>query len=264
MRRTVAGVLTAALLALGLSACSPGPVDPTADCTSPGSSPPGEPGSTEALLTVGNATGTSLMTMVLYADGWVLTLDGEDSSAVAALRPALMAPAPPAARQWQAAYLGTCQLEAVTELAAEELAADQDLGDVPITDQADTVVTYYGDDGPTTASAYGLGHEDGGDLSRSDEAGREVLKGIIAALDEAPEDGEPLGVETVQLITNGRVDLPADWPGPPLTEIIDDDENCGALTGPEATEVFEYVAESGDDIEALRLEVMPPGLPTCT
>lgn len=258
-------MLTGVLFALALTACSPGPVDPTADCTDEGSPPPGEPGSAEVLLTVGNATGTSLLTTVLYADGWVLTLDGEDGSAVMALGLPMMAPSPPAARQWQPGYLGACQLEAVTELAADELTPDSDLGDPTITDQATTVVTYYGGETPATTSAYALGQEDdAGGLSRADEAGREVLKGIIGALYDAPSAGELLEVETVQLISNGDVDLPADWPGPPLADVIAAGEDCGELTGQEARDVFEYVADGGEDIDALRLEVMPPGLPTCS
>ncbi|WP_147915522.1 hypothetical protein [Ruania zhangjianzhongii] len=263
MRRSAAAVLTGALLALGLSACSPGPVDPTADCSDNGSPPPGEPGSAEVLLTAGNATGTSLLTTVLYADGWVLTLAGEEESGLNALAPPMMAPTPPAARQWQPAYLGSCQLEAVAGLAAEELDEDQRLGSPQITDRASTIVTYYGGDRPTTATAYALGQEEGSDLSRSDEAGREVLKGVIAALDEAPAEGDLLAVETVQVIISGpEADLPTDWPGPSRADMIPAGERCGELTGQDARDVFDYVA--GDDIDALRLEVMPPGLPTCT
>ncbi|HIZ36848.1 MAG TPA: hypothetical protein H9815_13825 [Candidatus Ruania gallistercoris] len=260
MRRAAAAVLTGAMLALG--ACSPEAEDPTADCTDQGSPPPGEPGAAEVLLTVGNDDGSSQLTAVLYADGWVLTLDGEDMSAVTALQPPMMAPTPPEARQWQPAYLGSCQLEEVTGLAAEELDQDQDLGDPQITDQASTIVTYYGGEQPATTRAYALGR-DGAGLSSSDQAGREVLQGIITALAEAPSDGDLLEVETVQLISNGEVDLPPDWPGPPLADIIGDDEICGELTGQEAQEAFGYIADGGD-IDALRLEVLPPGLPTCT
>ena len=251
------------MLALGLGACSPEPVDPTADCSGDGASPPGEPGSAEVLLTVGNDDGSSQLTGVLYADGWVLTLDGVDHGAVTALHAPMRAPTPPAARQWQPAYLGSCQLDAVRELAADELAADLDLGDVPITDQARTVVTYYGGEQPSTATAYALGSEDGSDLSTDEAAGREVLKGIIAALQKAPADGELLGVETVQLIAHGEVELPPDWPGPPLADIIPADDFCGELTGEQARAVFDFVAGGGGDLDALRLEVLPPGLPAC-
>lgn len=256
-------MLTGVLVALGLTACSREVVDPTADCSDEGSSPPGEPGSAEVLLTVGQASGTRMLTTVLYADGWLLTLDGEDASTLMALDLPLMAPTPPTARQWQQGYLGSCQLAEVTDLAAQELAADQDLGEPGITDQATTVVTYYGGEQPTTARAYALGQEDDTGLSPADTAGRDVLKGIIAALYEAPSEGELLDVETVQLLGSPSAELPGDWPGPPLTEIIAADEDCGALSGPEAGELFDYVTSSDEPLD-VRLEVLPPELPSCT
>ena len=264
MRRALGGVLIGVLLVLGGSACSPDAVDPTAECTDQGAPPPGEPGSADVLLTVGHASGTSMLTTVLYADGWLLTLDGADASTLMALGLPRMTPSTPAARQWQPGYLGACQQAAVAELAAEELAEDQDLGEPQITDQASTVVNYYGGERPTAARAYALGHEEGTRLSPSDKAGREVLKGIIDALYEAPETGELLDVETVQLLGSPDVDVPSDWPGPPLAEIIEADAYCGVLSGPEARELFEYLATSDESIDSPRLEVMPPGLPTCT
>lgn len=216
------------------------------------------------MLTVGQATGTRMLTTVVYADGWLLTLDGEDASMLMALGPPRMAPSPPAALRWQQGYLGSCQLAAVAELAAQELAEDQDLGEPQISDQASTVVNYYGGEQPTATRAFALGHEEGARLSRSDQAGREVLKGIIGALYDAPSHGELLAVETVQLLGSRDVDLPADWPGPPLADIIEADQYCGALSGPEAGELFEYFTTSGESFDSPRLEVMPPGLPTCT
>lgn len=264
MRRAVGGLLTGVLLAMGVSACSPAAVDPTADCTDQGSPPPGEPGSADVLLTVGHASGTSMLTTVLYADGWLLTLDGEDASTLMALGLPKTTPSPPGARQWQPGFLGSCQLEAVAELAAEELAEDQDLGEPQITDQASTVVNYYGGEQPTAVRAYALGHEEVTTLSPSDRAGREVLMGIIGALYEAPETGELLDVETVQMLGSPDVDVPSDWPGPPLAEVIEADTYCGALSGPEARELFEYFTTSDEPFASPRLEAMPPGLPTCT
>src|SRR5699024_5015507 len=82
--------------------------DPTAECSGTEEKPAGEPGSAEVLLTVGNARGTRLLTTVLYADGWVLTLAEEAPGAVNALTAPRMAPPPPAGRPWQPAYLGSC------------------------------------------------------------------------------------------------------------------------------------------------------------
>ena len=263
MGRTVGALLSGTLLALALSGCSSGPVQPTADCADVGDPPAGAPGSAEVLLTVGQATGTRLLTTVLYADGWVLTLDGEDASMLMAVGLPMMAPSPPTARQWQPGYLGACQLEAVAELAADELDRDRDLGDLQITDQASTVVNYYAGEHPTATRAYALGHEEGTMLSRSEQEGREVLKGIIAALYDAPEQGMSLEVETVQLLGSPEVDLPADWPGPPLAEVIVVDDYCGELTGAEARRVVEYLNDRQEPLPSPRVEVMPPGLPTC-
>src|SRR5690625_7956931 len=92
MRRTATAVLCGAFLALGVSACNPEPMDPTAECSGTEEKPAGEPGSAEVLLTVGNARGTRLLTTVLYADGWVLTLAEEAPGAVDALTAPRMAP----------------------------------------------------------------------------------------------------------------------------------------------------------------------------
>lgn len=263
MRRTATAVLCGAFLALGVSACNPEPMDPTAECSGTEEKPAGEPGSAEVLLTVGNARGTRLLTTVLYADGWVLTLAEEAPGAVNALTAPRMAPPPPAGRPWQPAYLGSCQLDGIADLADEELAADADLGDVPITDQATTVVTYYGGVQPAVTSAYGLGQEEGADLSRAEQHGRAVLTGLLDALDEATPVGDVLPVETVQVTGDAGGQEPVGWPGPPLAELFVED-SCGELTGEQARSVLDYLTSTDEEVGRLRAEVVPPGLPACS
>ncbi|WP_147915521.1 hypothetical protein [Ruania zhangjianzhongii] len=236
-----------------MTACSPSPIDPTEDCTDAGSQPAGEPGSAEVLLTSSG--------YVLYADGWMVITAEDEASAANAMRVPLMAPAPPAGDRWQPAYLGSCQLEAVDALAAEEL-VEGDLGDPIVTDASTTTITYYGGEEPVSSSAYALGSESS-DLSRADQQGREVLKALIAALDEATVTGDVLPVETVRV--NGEVGEPEPegWPGPPLAELLGDD-GCGELTGQQALDVYEYLGErTHADVGWLRVTVVAPGQSAC-
>lgn len=257
-------VALAAMLTAGLAGCAPTEaVDPTEGCGAAGSPPPGEPGSAEVLLTVASAPGTRLLSIVLYTDGWVLLAADLSSPAVNALTVPLMAPPPPAGRPWQAAYVGSCQLDGIAELAAEELATDADLGDPQITDQSTTLVTYYGGASPAVTRAYALGAEEGSRLSRADRQGRAVLTGLIAALRDATRTGEVLPVERVQVTGDIEDGEPAGWPGPPLAELLVVEDYCGELTGEEARTVLEYLSSTEEDVGWLRAEVVPPGLPAC-
>ena len=256
-RAIAVGAAAAGVLA-GLTACSPHPVDPTEDCTDAGTQPPGEPGSAEILLTAGGH--------VLYEDGWmVVSADqGGGGPAVQAMQVPLMAPAPPAGNLWQPAYLGSCQLDAIAALAAEEFTEDAELGQPMVTDASTTSVTYYGGDEPVRVRAYALGHEGAGDgLSRADEQGREVLKGLLAALEEAPVTGGVLPIETVQVAGEVGEPEPEGWPGPPLTELLGDD-GCGELTGQQAQDVHAYLSErTHEDVGWLRVDVLAPGMTAC-
>lgn len=237
-----------------MTACSPSAIDPTEDCTDPGSQPTSELGSAEILL--------SSSGYVLYADGWMVISEDEGPGAVQAMQVPLMVPPDPAGNRWQPAYLGSCQLEAVDTLAAEEL-VEGDLGQPMVTDAGTTTVTYYGGEEPVSSSAYALGHEGGDGVSRSEKQGREVLKALLAALDEATVTGDVLPVETVQVHGDLEDGEPDGWPGPPLAELLGDD-GCGELTGEEAREVYEYLSErTYDDVGWLRVSVVAPGRTAC-
>lgn len=255
--RTAALSLAGLFVVAGVAACSTSPIDPTEDCTDAGSQPVGEPGSAEVLLTSGG--------YVLYADGWMVIAADEDDAASAAnaVRVPTMAPPPPAGNPWQPAYLGSCQLDAVDALAAEEL-VEGDLGQPMVTDASTASVTYYGGDEPVRSSAYALGNESSGDrLSRTDKQGREVLKGLISALGEATVTGEVLPVETVQVTGDLEDGQPEGWPGPPLAEVLGD-EGCGELTGQVARDAHEYLREhTYEDVGWLRATVVAPGQSAC-
>ena len=254
--RAVALGAAAVTVLAGMAACSsPSPIDVTEDCTDAGSQPAGEPGSAEVLLTTSG--------YVLYADGWMVVAADEGPDAGHAMQVPMMAPPDPAGDRWQPAYLGSCQLEAVDTLAAEEL-VEGDLGDLMVTDVTSTTVTYYGGEEPVSSSAYALGHEGAGDgLSRSDKHGREVIKALLAALDEAPATGDVLPVETVQVSGDLEDGEPDGWPGPPLAELLGDD-GCGELTGEDARKVYEYLSErTYDDVGWLRVSVVAPGRTAC-
>lgn len=239
----------------GITACSPSAIDPTEDCTDAGSQPASELGSAEILLASSG--------YILYADGWMVVSADEGSDAGHAMQVPMMAPPDPAGDRWQPAYLGSCQLEAVDTLAAEEL-VEGDLGDLMVTDASSTTVTYYGGEEPVSSSAYALGDEGAGDgLSRSDKHGREVIKALLAALDEAPIAGDVLPVETVQVSGDLEDGEPDGWPGPPLAELLGD-EGCGELTGEQAREVYEYLSErTYHDVGWLRVSVVAPGRTAC-
>lgn len=253
--RAIALGAAAVTVLAGMTACSPSPVDPTADCTDAGSQPAGEPGSAEILLTSGG--------YVLYEDGWMVVSADQGGGAVHAMQVPLMASPPPAGDLWQPAYLGNCQLDAVDALAAEEL-TEGDLGQPMVTDASTTSVTYYGGDEPVRSSAYALGHEGFGDeLSRAHQQGREVLKGLIAALDEATVTGEVLPIDTLQVTGEVGEPEPEGWPGPPLAELLGD-EGCGELTGQQAQDVHEYLSErTYQDVGWLRADVLAPGRSAC-
>lgn len=252
-------MLTGLLLTLGLAACSDEPVDPTAECSGNGQVPAGEPGAAEVLLTTSRGH-------VLYADGWMV-VPAEDGAraTLAAVQVPLMAPPPPTGDLWQPAYLGSCQVAGIDALAAEELDDGADLGQPMVTDASTTSVTYYGGDGVVRTSAYALGHEGTGDgLSRDQRHGRAVLEGLIDALDEATATGDVLPIETLQVVGEAGEPEPEGWPGPPLDELLGDDE-CGELTGEEALEVYEFLSErTHDDVGWLRATVVAPGLPACS
>lgn len=241
----------------GMTACSATPIEPTEDCTDVGSPPAGEPGQAEVLLTSSG--------YVLYADGWMVVAaeDAGTDAAVNAMRVPMMAPPDPAGDRWQPAYLGSCQLEAVDTLAAEEL-VEGNLGDLMVTDVTSTTITYYGGDEPVSSSAYALGHEGAGDgLSRSDKRGREVIKALLAVLEEAPVTGDALPVETIQVTGDPEDGDPDGWPGPPLAELLDDD-GCGELTGEDARQVYAYLSErTYEDVSWLRATVVAPGRTAC-
>lgn len=254
-RALTLGTATVIVLA-GMTACSsPSPIDATEDCTDVGSQPTSELGSAEILL--------SSSGYLLYADGWLVVSADEGPDAAHAMQVPMMAPPDPAGSRWQPAYLGSCQLEAVDSLAAEEL-VEGELGSPMVTDVTSTTVTYYGGEEPVRSSAYALGHESSGDgLSRSDKHGREVIKALLAALDEAPLTGDVLPVETVQVSGEVEEGEPDGWPGPPLAELLDA-EGCGELTGEDAREVYDYLSErTYDDVGWLRVSVVPPGRTAC-
>src|SRR5699024_4909070 len=140
----------------------------------------------------------------------------------------------PAGDRWQPAYLGSCQLDGIDTVAAEQL-VEGDLGQPMVTDASTTSVTYYGGEEPVHSSAYALEAGASDRLSRSDQQGREGLKGRMAALDEATITGEVLPVETVRVL--GEVDEPEPegWPGPPLADLLAD--GCGEPTGEQAVHV---------------------------
>ena len=256
----MASAVAVASVLVGLTACSPSPIDVTEDCTDAGTQPAGEPGTAEVLLTASGG-------YVLYADGWmVVSADqGGGGPAVQAMQVPLMAPPVPAGNLWQPAYLGSCQVAAIDALAAEELTDGEDLGSPMITDSPTTSVTYYGGEEPVRSGAYALGDEAPGDgLSRAQQQGREVLKGLIAALDEATVTGEVLPIETVRITNDVGEPEPPGWPGPPLEELLGD-TGCGELTGQQAVAVYEYLSErTHADVGWLRATVVAPGMTACS
>jgi len=251
-------VLAGLLLTLGLAACTPDPVDPTAECSGNGDVPSGEPGAAEVLLATSRGH-------VLYADGWMV-VPAEDGAraTLAAVQVPLMAPPPPTGELWQPAYVGSCQVAGIEAVAAEQLVDGADLGQPMVTDASTTSVTYYGGDAVVRTSAYALGHEGSGDgLSRVQRQGRAVLEGLIAALEEATATGEVLPIETLQVIGEDGAPEPEGWPGPPLDGLLGDDE-CGELTGQEALDVYEFLSErTHDDVGWLRATVVAPGMSAC-
>lgn len=267
-RRLSAVVAAAVTVLAGATACTSAPVDPTASCTAEPARPPGQPGSAEVLLVLSEGYART----VLYTDGWMVVPAGENAGAASAgnagaavlARAPMMAPPPSAGSRWQPAYLGECEVQAIAELAAAELSSDADLGKPMVTDASTTSVTYYGGDEPARTSAYALGHEDpGSELSRSDEHGREVLQGLVAALDEATLIDDVLPVQAVQVTGSLDQAEPTGWPGPPLQELLAGDE-CGRLTGQQARDVLEFLRTTDQHLYPLRARVVPPGMQACT
>lgn len=255
--RAIALGAAAVTVLAGMTACtSPEPIDVTEDCTDAGSRPAGEPGSADVLLTSSG--------YVLYADGWMVISADESAGTTNAMRVPFMAPPEPAGDLWQPAYLGSCQVAAIDAVAAEELTDGEDLGQPMITDVSSTSVTYYGGDEPVSTSAYALGHEGSGDgLTRAQQQGREVLKGLLAALDEATVTGEVLPIETLRVSGEVGEPEPQGWPGPPLADLLDAD-GCGELTGQQAQDVYEYLSErTHEDVGWLRGSVVAPGMSAC-
>lgn len=258
-----ATVLIAALVLAGVAACLPvSHPDPTQDCAGPGAQPPGEPGDGTVLLTVGGGGSEQL---VLYSDGWVLSQsDGpgqsEASGQAGAMVAPLWAPAPPSDHRWQPAYLGACQLDEIRDLAQQELDEDADLGHPDVTDAGTTVATYYEGDETTKVSAYALGYGDSG-VSRADRRSRAALTALIDVLAQAPQTGETLPVQRIQISLRFQRRVPSDWPGPPMEEILQG-EDCGVVTGAEARELHEYLTTDYSDTDIM-LAVLPPGMPGC-
>ncbi|UFU03321.1 hypothetical protein LQF12_01530 [Ruania suaedae] len=267
MRRHAPLALAVLVAVLTSSGCtdggSGGPV--TVEPCDRGTPPPTEPGERDPLLTIAVGQGPYDLTRVVYEDGWVLSLADAAPEALAAMQLPRSVPSPydDGPMAWQIGYLGECALTQLTDLAERAVSEDVTVGSPMITDQPTTYLTRYGEPEPVTVAAYALDRgQDVGGLDPGQQAAREELRAVERLAGTAIDSGEVLAVTSVRIWGRVGADLPADWPGPPLADIVGDGA-CGELTGEQARAVYEYLSAEPDGWGGLYGAVVPPGLPAC-
>lgn len=269
-------------LGLGITACEDRTPVSTAEC-SDGRGGAGDPGAAEPMLVLGAAT---FDPVIVYADGAVAAdaaavehheADSTDhgDAAVGALALPMMMPGYHGDQpgRFLGGWLSDCELEAITEAAAELLTADVDFGHPLVEDVPSTVVTYG--DHEVRVPAFTFGYSDPGatadNLTPDQRAARTDLVDlwhlvldsvdytgaleidrlflhVFGAMDDADVDGWPLS-QPVSELTSTATCVTIDEPGD-VQALLD-----RLASDPPMLEEYEY---------RLAVTAAAPGVPDCS
>ena len=168
-----------------------------------------------------------------------------------------------------------CVLADFAELAAELRGiaerTDGDLGDLMVTDQSTTSVT-YGVDDPFSVWAYGLGgeREYPHGLSREEVRGREVMLDMQRLLQENASDAALLPLEQIEgvelsVYSSEAPELDETWPLGPLEAILTQrDGTCGVVAGENAQTLLEaFGTDDFDEPYGVSVRVLTAEMEAC-
>ncbi|WP_147915518.1 hypothetical protein [Ruania zhangjianzhongii] len=272
--RIVGAGVAAALVATTLAGCSLFGLDeePALEC--PGeSAPTSAPGEARVMLTIAEGASAWDLTWVVYDDGSVALLDGQQqaetgTNALAAAGPLPQYAGGPYTEQpgsWSSGYLLPCALAELRQRADDALFGSPEYGRVSITDNPWTYVSY--DNGASRASvevyAFDTGYTEG--LEWSERRARERLAAVTHFLEaNLVRTGETIPVSRVQVDGAGEVGEGFEWPGPAPAELLGE-QGCGVLTEDPATAVYEFAQEPGlgEASSELTVRALPPGVSGC-
>lgn len=272
IHRLAAVAAGVALVGTALTGCSVFGLEdePALEC--PGESAPSSaPGEARVLLTIAEGASSWDLTTVVYDDGTVALLDGQQETttnalgAAGALPRAVTGPYDGQPGSWRTGYLLPCAVAELRQRADDAVFGSPEYGRVAITDSPTTYVRY--DNGASRASvevyAFDTGYTEG--LEWSERRARERLAAVTHFLEaNLVSTGEAIPVSRVQVDGTGEVGEGFDWPGPAVAELLGD-PGCGVLTDEPATAVYEFAQDPGlgEASSELTVRALPPGVSGC-
>lgn len=272
IHRLAAVAAGTALVATALTGCSVFGLDEETALECPGEAAPSStPGEARVLLTIAEGNSAWDLTTVVYDDGTVALLDGQQGETTNAIGAGGGVPqyagSPYSDRpgSWHTGHLLPCAVAELRERADDAMFGAPEFGRVAITDRPSTYVTY--DNGASRASvevyALDAGYTEG--LEWSERRARERLTAVTRFLDaNLVSTGEEIPVTSVQVDGTGEVGEDFEWPGPAPAEVLGE-QSCGVLTEEPATAVYEFARDRGlgEASSELTVRALPPGVSGC-